>query len=91
MAKLSAKLKAKMLKSKDFSRPLVARNYDSLTFNYKGQGRFQLRFEEGVNQSEIWYNQKPIDLLRWSPSKEIPTLKDIKEALDPYMSELKYL
>lgn len=86
--KVSAKLKEKMLKSKDFSRPVVARNYDSISFNYKGTGRWQLRFlpdhadYQGEKKVDVFINGRGIDMFR--TNRKVPTLTEIKEALEPY-------
>ncbi len=80
----SIELKGKMDRNSKFNRVLVASNYDSVSFNYRNIGRFQVVHKDGENQTtiELWLNGEPLNVLATVKRGGKTTLKDVKYHCD---------
>ena len=77
-------LKEKMVKSPQFKRPLIAKNYDSISFNYRNTGRWMITHKDQGNQTvvELWLNGNPIDVVNTVKKGSSVSLTDIKRTAD---------
>ena len=71
-------------KYQHYNRVLVAKNYDTLSFNYRGIGRWQVRFHNKPNSTivEVVLNGKPLEAWTWNNPNATITPKELTHALD---------
>lgn len=78
-------LKEKMDKNSQFQRVLIAKNYDSVSFNYRKTGRWMVVHKDQENSTvvELWFDGSPVDVIgTYTRKGKSAPLTDIKSTLD---------
>jgi len=81
----SVVLKEKMDRNPKFKRVLIAKNYDSLSFNYRNTGRWMVVHQDRENSTvvELWLNGQPVEVVGTYMKKGASApLTEIKSSLD---------
>ena len=77
-------LKEKMDKDPKFKRVRIAKNYDSISFNYRNTGRWMVVHNDRTDTTlvELWLNGQAIEPISTVKKGKSAPLSDVKSALD---------